>query len=567
MQTSTSYTSLYSHDTDATASSFQVSHAAADPTVSHHGAGAREGVVYEENNASESLPSSEADMTASGHDVNRMELAEARRLFHNMDPWNPVRQKLAEVVNSYSSQEAQDKSNKMLSLSQCQLDNGADLAIAMTLLTSHPEITSLDLSRNSLGFRGGLVLAPRFEDGGLDHLEYLDLSYTNSNSTAAECILRALKKQRNLRTLILSGNNIGKRGAAMLSELIECSNSLEKLDLSYVHSFAAFGMSNLNSALKNSTKLRWLSLEGNDVGNSGVHTLSAAIKQNISLEVLNLDYNGITASGIRELARALHKHTQLKVLSIAETKLTDDSSSSDATSAVCCLLLNGLCPLRVLDMRRCSVRPDQYQALLGCLAMNNVIERVNLSQCEILSKSPKVHSRDSVPEKGAEDNRFDTLNQPCNSHRKAFEKRRAFPVRRKSTLEMIQRPEKRLSQMSLDTFQGPDVSENGIIRRIGLSTCIKSDPEVKQLMSRLTTLDTRVPIEKRELAQRWYREHEETLVSVAETHRQHILGDDLTTWDAERKTSRRIYLVLGNSSLRRHILELRGWLTPLSLEV
>eukprot|EP01138_Halocafeteria_seosinensis_P010669 gb/GECG01010894.1/.p1 GENE.gb/GECG01010894.1/~~gb/GECG01010894.1/.p1 ORF type:complete len:117 (+),score=18.55 gb/GECG01010894.1/:1-351(+) len=83
MQTSTSYTSLYSHDTDATASSFQVSHAAADSTVSHHGAGAREGVVYEENNASESLPSSEADMTASGHDVNRMELAEARRLFHS----------------------------------------------------------------------------------------------------------------------------------------------------------------------------------------------------------------------------------------------------------------------------------------------------------------------------------------------------------------------------------------------------------------------------------------------------------------------------------------------------
>ena len=200
--------------------------------------------------------------------------------------------------------------------------------------------------------------------------------------------------------------------------------------------------------------------------------------------------------------------------------------------------------------------------------MNNDIERVNLSQSEILSKSPKVQSGAAGMDQQTEDSKFDMLKQSCNSHRRTFQRRRAFPVRRKSTMEMIQRPEKRLSQMSLDTFQGPDITENGIIRRIGVDKRIKSDAGVEKLLSRLSTLDTRVPIEKRELAQRWYCAHEETLADIAEEHRRRTLDNDgdmtrATHTDALLKT----HSVFGNSALRNHILAFRGNISPLSLEV
>ena len=230
-----------------------------------------------------------------------------------MDDANLVKHNLTEMMED-AQQGAQ---LTQLDLSRCRVDNETDLAVAVTMLTAYPHITSLHLGQNSLGLAGALVLAAKFGNGSLGHIQHLDLSYTNTNSRAAYCILKALKQQANIRSLVLSGNNIGKSGAAMLAEVAEELTNLQVLDVSYVHSFAAFGMDHLNHALKASSSLRWLSIEGNDVGNHGIRCLTTALRKNSSLEVLILDYNGITAAGLESLSNALMCHPMLQRLSIA----------------------------------------------------------------------------------------------------------------------------------------------------------------------------------------------------------------------------------------------------------
>ena len=81
--------------------------------------------------------------------------------------------------------------------------------------------------------------------------------------------------------IVLRGNCLGERGAAILADYLSKTEDVEEL-----------------------------SLEWNQIGSSGARLLSRALERNVSLTSLDLRNNNIRSDGAEELAKALSKSTR-----------------------------------------------------------------------------------------------------------------------------------------------------------------------------------------------------------------------------------------------------------------
>ncbi len=64
------------------------------------------------------------------------------------------------------------------------------------------------------------------------------------------------------------------------------------------------------------SNIRTLNLSGNNIGDDGAVALAAMLERNTTLETLELNSNAIDLKGITALARALGNNTSLKVLGL-----------------------------------------------------------------------------------------------------------------------------------------------------------------------------------------------------------------------------------------------------------
>lgn len=94
--------------------------------------------------------------------------------------------------------------------------------------------------------------------------------------------------------IVLRGNCLGEKGAAILADYLSKTEDVEEL-----------------------------SLEWNQIGSSGARHLARALERNVSLTSLDLRNNNIKSDGAEELAKALEINKSLKALDLRWNKLED----------------------------------------------------------------------------------------------------------------------------------------------------------------------------------------------------------------------------------------------------
>ena len=187
----------------------------------------------------------------------------------------------------------------------------------------------LKLTANDIGWLGcmeikkWIVKSDRSE--GDCKLRTLNLSGNGTGDKGAAQLRDALKDEHcKLTVLDLGSNEIGDKGAANLSDALKNVHcKLTVLDL-YGNEIGDKGAANLSDALQDpNCKLTELTLSENDIGHKGAAQLRDALKDsNCKLTLLELYYNNIGEKGAEHLSDALKNvHCKLTVLDLGSNEI------------------------------------------------------------------------------------------------------------------------------------------------------------------------------------------------------------------------------------------------------
>ncbi|XP_072891976.1 uncharacterized protein [Hemitrygon akajei] len=204
-------------------------------------------------------------------------------------------------------------------------DSGAEDLVSA--LSTNPSLMELDLSRNKLGDSGVKVLSAALRNTECK-IQKLWLAMVGLTDSGAEDLASALSTKPSLTKLDLSYNKLGDSGVKQLSAALrnpECK--IRKLKLAMVD-LTDSGAEDLVSVLSTNTSLTELDLSRNKLGDSGVKKLSAALRNTeCKIQKLWLAMVDLTDSGARNLASALNTNPSLTELELRSNLLTDRSVS------------------------------------------------------------------------------------------------------------------------------------------------------------------------------------------------------------------------------------------------
>ena len=129
----------------------------------------------------------------------------------------------------------------------------------------------------------------------------LSLNQCNLGEDGAAYIAQGLAKNRRLRTLLLSSNQLGDRGLQMIADSIEYS-SLEHLDLSK-NQLTNVGVVDFAENLSNNRSLVSVNLRSNQIGKDGGMAMREAVGIHKYLVRVYLEDNAVQVRDIEEIEK------------------------------------------------------------------------------------------------------------------------------------------------------------------------------------------------------------------------------------------------------------------------
>ncbi|XP_068753910.1 nucleotide-binding oligomerization domain-containing protein 2-like isoform X2 [Montipora capricornis] len=252
---------------------------------------------------------------------------------------------------------------KSLDLTEIRIyfESRTNIAVLFHALAVNTSLTTLDLSRNSIGCEGATSL---FQALTRDtSLTALDLS---SNSIGDECttsLSQAITGNSSITGLYLSFNSIGAEGATSLSQALAVNTSLTTLNF-YENSIGAEGATSLSQALALNTSLTTLDLSHSFIGAHVATSLSQALAGNTSLTTLYLQYNSIGAEGATLLSQALGVNTSFTTLDLIENSIGAEGAISLSQA------ITGNSSITGLDLSFNSIGDKGATSLSQALAVN-----------------------------------------------------------------------------------------------------------------------------------------------------------------------------------------------------
>ncbi|POM72025.1 Hypothetical protein PHPALM_11336 [Phytophthora palmivora] len=165
-------------------------------------------------------------------------------------------------------------------------------------IESHPALKRVNLSHNSIGERGGVLLGTMLTNPACV-VRALDVSWNSIRRSGAVALGIAMRTNTSLRTLQMSMNRCGDGGGEQLAAALACNTTLMQLDLSHNAltgvSAVAFGF-----FLRDNQSLRALDMRDNSLGEVGARALLRAIalgsRCEINLSVHDLETSTITST-------------------------------------------------------------------------------------------------------------------------------------------------------------------------------------------------------------------------------------------------------------------------------
>ena len=220
--------------------------------------------------------------------------------------------------------------------------NIADLKIISWTLTYNRTLTTLDLSKNSIGDRGARMVA------------------------------EGLANNQVLIACLLTDNTIGVDGGIGLAEAMVVNKTLQRLDLRR-NRVDFSGTSAFADALKVNSTLLYLNLDSNEMMCSGAQDLADALKVNTSLTELHLSDNAIADRGASALGQGLSKNTSLMRLD-----LSHNIFGPAGTQMFVKALIDSPCRLQKLNMAENGADADSMAPFARLLRDNMYLIELNL---------------------------------------------------------------------------------------------------------------------------------------------------------------------------------------------
>ena len=184
-----------------------------------------------------------------------------------------------------------------------------------------------DLMMNNIGIdqRGVAQITAHIEHDR-SAVEVLRLGFNSVQDEGAALLAKALSNNSTLRGLTLSGNKIGCRGFAALTDvLVQSNTSLQWLELGKNPIFdgsqsrsVTETQDQLGKLLTSSVGLKYLGLYATGLGDDECGVVAAALAENTgSISFLSLDGNRISDKGSTVLAGGLEQNTTVRYLDLS----------------------------------------------------------------------------------------------------------------------------------------------------------------------------------------------------------------------------------------------------------
>jgi Ran GTPase-activating protein (RanGAP) involved in mRNA processing and transport len=309
-----------------------------------------------------------------------------------------------------------------------------DARLLQLAILANPLLSVVKLSYNDLGDAGTCILAAAFLRNGRHHhnISLLDLGFNSVGDVGCEALaVHALAGNYNFRTLYLSGNQIGEKGAVSIAKAILHGTGLSSLHIS-ANRIGPVGMKALAGAiakndarvkeagsgessgenaasmvelhlgstdmesagfiaipgmLLSNSSLRSLCLSNNNIDDNDMLLLSQAFSQNklVPIEVLALSFNQITCAGVECLMNSVWGSSTLRTIKLDNNRILDRGAQ------LCAVVLTSIA-LEVLDLGFNRITTVGIKALMKNISENDSLRSLGMCGIPIDQNSSKAVS-------------------------------------------------------------------------------------------------------------------------------------------------------------------------------
>ena len=233
----------------------------------------------------------------------------------------------------------------------------------------YPQLRSLNLGNNNLGYTGLKALVPHLKD--CPKLQSLDLGSNNLGYNGFKALVLHLRACPNLQSLNLGNNNLGDKGLkALVPHLKDCPK-LQSLDLGS-NNLGYNGFKALVLHLRACPNLQSLNFGNNNLGDNGLKTFAPHLKDFPNLQSLDLGSNNLGDAGIRSLTPYLKDCPQLQSLNLWCNKI------GEAGMQALALYLKDCPQLQSLNLGLNNLDDARMQALAPYLKDCPQLQSLNL---------------------------------------------------------------------------------------------------------------------------------------------------------------------------------------------
>jgi len=259
---------------------------------------------------------------------------------------------------------------RQLALPNCRLDppSVARLSRVLQLNTS---LYSLDLTGTRLADDGAMLLSHALQRNS--SLRMLGLTGNELTSRGCRLVVRAISKSRAVSELDLTDNCIGDSGCRALAELLATPSCPLRRLLVCNNGFGVDGASAMFSALRRNSRLTYLEVSRNEIGDESSRELTTALIYNRTLRHLAASGCGLTTATCCMLARPLQTNTVLRTLILDSNQLIDDEGVAALADS---LRYNR--SLRHLSVNSCGLTQLALSHLFPALYHNSTIRCIEM---------------------------------------------------------------------------------------------------------------------------------------------------------------------------------------------
>ena len=252
-------------------------------------------------------------------------------------------------------------------------------AVAVTeALARNKSVKKLDLSLNNIQDKGAIAVSKLLEINTL--INDVNLAENKISKDGTDALGKMLTFNDTLEHLNVSRNDLTDADIQLFSNVLQTEDTLRTLDLSH-NSFRVTGGESIGEMVERNCSLKELDLGWNRFGDKGIKYISSGLKENRTLEKLHVCWNEIGQEGARYVAEALEYNGKLRELDLNNNHITDRGMERIAKG----LELNDT--LKVLKVGFNLITGEGACALLRSLIKNtgSALETVHMAEVVINS--------------------------------------------------------------------------------------------------------------------------------------------------------------------------------------